>query len=90
MKRKRLAGILLTAMLAGCLTGCGSEGQQEQSVAETLAEEIASAEGGTQKNESAYRVGSALSDAYVNPRDYEVPEDKLKATGYEYDREALH
>lgn len=90
MKRKRLAGILLTAMLAGCLTGCGSEGQQEQSVAETLAEETASAEGGTQKNESAYRVGSALSDAYVNPRDYEVPEDKLKATGYEYNRDALH
>ena len=42
------------------------------------------------EDKSKYRVGSQVSDAYVDPSTIDtVPEDQIKAKGYEYDYDSL-
>lgn len=71
-------------LLATAAAGCGGE-QPAEEPTETGYE----TEAAVQKDESRYRVGGAVSDAYVNPDQYKVDEKDLKATGYEYDYESL-
>ncbi|MBO7353813.1 MAG: hypothetical protein J6U61_06115, partial [Lachnospiraceae bacterium] len=42
------------------------------------------------EDKSKYRVGSQVSDAYVDPSTIDtIPEDQIKAKGYEYDYDSL-
>lgn len=72
--------LVLTSMLAALLAGCAVE--------ETPATE-APTEAAVEKDDSRYRVGSSVSDAYVDPEKYKVEEKDLKAQGFEYDPESL-
>ena len=46
--------------------------------------------GSSMEDESKFRVGNQISDAYVDPATItQVPEDQIKAKGYEYDYNAL-
>lgn len=91
-KKKNI--IVLTLSLVFMLGACGQS--QESPVGGTLsgAEDapdnvVSESSGPVDKDESKYRVGGALSDAYVDPSQYVVAEEDLKAVGYEYDRESL-
>ena len=77
--------ICSAALLLATAAGCGAEPAATEP-AETVAATEAAA---VQKDESRYRVGSAVSDAYVDPEKYKVDEKDLKATGYEYDYDSL-
>ena len=45
--------------------------------------------GGLPRNEDAYHTGQGVSDAYVDPEQYKTDEKDLKATGFDYDWNAL-
>lgn len=84
--KKGFAEVTSALLLACILTGCGNE-QMTENISDTLSGD--EAEGTIQKDETKYRVGASLSDAYVDPEMYKVAEDKLKATGFEYERDNL-
>lgn len=88
-RRATLPGILL--LTAVMLASCGTDTQSDSQVSsgEEIPEETAATQDGIQRDESGYRVGSAVSDAYSDPDLYKVDEEDLKATGFEYDRESL-
>lgn len=95
MKRKQI-GILLAAMLlAAGLVSCGRKPDhqdQTNDIADASGEENADNETDTpetQKDESKYRTGGNVSGAYVDPSEFEIAEEDLKAVGFEYDRENL-
>ncbi len=72
-------------LLAGCGSG-GSQVGQEESQTESIGETI----GGVELDDSKLRVGSTISDAYVDPSKIpEIAPEDIKAKGYEYDRESL-
>lgn len=70
--------ILAITLLAGC--------QPAQNPADPA---NTPASGGLPHNEERYHTGGAVSDAHVDPEKYRVPEDQLKAVGFEYDYDAL-
>ena len=72
-----LALLLSVTLLGGALAAC-SQNTPEETAAPAV-----------QKDESKYRVGNTVSDAYVDPDKYKVPEEQLKAQGFEYDLESL-
>lgn len=94
-------GAALIAAMCLLLSACGNRtgGQTEASsgsaggasteISAGMQDTDGSEQGGVQKDESKYRVGGSLSGAYVNPDDYTVAQEDLKATGFEYDRESL-
>ena len=45
--------------------------------------------GGLPRREDAFHTGQDVSDAYVDPEKHRIDESRLKATGYEYDHDAL-
>ena len=45
--------------------------------------------GGLPRKEDAYHTGQSVSEAYVDPEEYERLKSDLKAVGYEYDHDAL-
>lgn len=80
MAPRFLVLVLLLAMVLTFAAGC---------TAQEPVETEAPTEAGVQKDDSRYRVGTGVSDAYVDPNKYKVKEEDLKATGYEYDLESL-
>lgn len=75
-----LALLLALVMMGSVLTACGQAAVQEPT--ETTAPAV-------QKDESKYRVGTAVSGAYVDPEKYKISEKELKVQGFEYDLENL-
>ncbi|MDE7224837.1 MAG: glycoside hydrolase family 16 protein [Acetatifactor sp.] len=94
MKRRRtaLAGMLLipAVLFAGCGAGdrSGEQSGAEGSADQTVEESIGDTED-FQRDDSGYRVGKVVSDAYTDPELYKVDEEDLKATGFVYDRASL-
>lgn len=91
-KKKSIA--VLTLSLAFMLGACGqpqeSQADGTQSGAENAPDSVVTESSGpVERDESRYRVGGVLSDAYVDSSQYVVAEEDLKAVGYEYDRESL-
>lgn len=97
MKRWKAALLGMLLALAVLLAGCGagepdtgqlsSEGGDAQ--ATPSPEESAGDSEEFQRDDSGYRVGRVVSDAYSDPDLYKVDEEDLKATGFAYDRESL-
>lgn len=91
-KFTRTACIL--AMTVALLAAAGCGGKDQTTVAPTQvpthALNITQALSITPVVESGYRVGSVVSDAYVNPAlTPTIPPEAIKAKGYEYDYDAL-
>lgn len=81
MKNLKLCTNLLTAvLLAAMVSGCAASPQGSQ---QTNPETEAASK------PSGYRVGSTLSDAYVDPTEPTKPKGEIKASGYSYDLDAL-
>lgn len=103
MKRKRkgpraAAVWALGFILSAAFWSCGGDGGAEPGAAGSGAPEAGSAsgetagdeaeDGGIRKDESGYRVGGSVSDAYVDP-DQRPQEKEVKASGFVYDRDSL-
>lgn len=92
--KKKWISLLLTVTLISGLTACGQGDTPGQSgtldgssvVAESTEP---SSEGPVEKDDSKYRVGGTVSDAYVDPSKHTVSGQELKAQGFEYDKESL-
>lgn len=81
MRNKCIVFLLLFALTVSMMAACGNV-QQTPSTDQTQPSEET-------KGDDGYRVGSVVSDAYVDPDKYKVDASKLKAQGYEYDLESL-
>ncbi|MCR5153616.1 MAG: glycoside hydrolase family 16 protein [Lachnospiraceae bacterium] len=77
--KKTVALALLATMALGACTGKGNVEEKGEDASMGI------------EDKSKYRVGSQVSDAYVDPAKItQVPEEMIKAKGYEYDREKLN
>lgn len=90
--KRILAAFLILIMCMGVFAACTktNEDQNDNQASVTPADN--GGEDMTQANDDSdkYRVGSVVSDAYVDPATVtKVPEEDIKAKGYEYDYDNL-
>lgn len=83
MARRLLSVAVLLSALLTALYGCAVQ-EPEAEETETTG---TTQQGDVQKDDSRYRVGSGVSDAYVDPST--VVEKERKAVGFSYDYDAL-
>lgn len=96
MRRGLAAACLIVLILTAALAGCGGmdNGQASGSAPGDAASEpddgsdIGASQGGINKDESGYRVGGSVSDAYVDPAT-RPREKEVKASGFVYDKDSL-
>jgi len=85
MKKKWISLMLVFSFIVA-LAACGQSDVSDAGLQET---QSASVESPVQKDDSKYRVGGSVSDAFVDPSKHTSSGQVLKAQGFEYDRKAL-
>ena len=84
MVKKKLLRLTALCLSLICLTACG------KAVTGTDVPSPSPTQGGLDVDDSKWHVGNNVSDAYVDPAKVtQVPEDQVKAKGYEYDYDSL-
>lgn len=84
-----------TVMTVLAAASCGGKTQDQPDTNDTMSEpgeentDSGDDSQETQKDESKYRTGGNVSGAYVDPAEFAVAEEDLKAVGFDYDRENL-
>ncbi len=85
MRRKRIIGLTAVCLaLTMSFTACG------KTATGTATPSPEPTQGGIDVDDSKWHVGGQVSDAYVDPGTVtQIPEDQIKAKGYEYDYDSL-
>ncbi len=89
MKNKKILITTALLMFVLALAACGDTGGKTTDTPTPTAQATPT-QGESNVEDNKYHVGSEVSDAYVDPATItKVPEDQIKAKGYEYDYDSL-